>query len=178
VDKKISEKQKKFCDYYLESGNATEAYIKAGYNTKGARHNASRMITNDNIKAYIEERTRQMDSERIATPEEVLKYFTSVMRGEIKDQFDLDAPLTERTKAADALAKRFKFYDKDSRTLTEIEKEKERLEIEYKRLQNKKLEAEIKTITGDNNEITANDGFIKALNSTAQEDWEDEKEDN
>ena len=42
----------------------------------------------------------------IADAAEVMQYFTSVMRGEIKDQFGLDAPLAERTKAAVELAKR------------------------------------------------------------------------
>ena len=35
-----------------------------------------------------------------------MEYFSSVMRGDIKDQFGLDAPLSERTKAASELAKR------------------------------------------------------------------------
>ena len=42
----------------------------------------------------------------IADSNEVMEYFTSVMRGEVKDQFGLDAPLTERTNAAKELAKR------------------------------------------------------------------------
>lgn len=175
---KMTEKQKKFCDYYLETGNATEAAIKAGYSKKTAKEMGYENLTKPHIKAYIDQRTKQMDSERIATPEEVLKYFTSVMRGEVRDQFNLDAPLAERTKAADALAKRFKFYDKDNRALTKLEREKEQLEIEYKRLQNEKLKAEIKNIKGDpDKENSTDDGFIEALNGTAQEDWEDEKED-
>ena len=35
-----------------------------------------------------------------------MEYLTSVMRGEAKDQFDLDASLSERTRAASELAKR------------------------------------------------------------------------
>ncbi|MFT8350046.1 terminase small subunit [Clostridium saccharoperbutylacetonicum] len=177
MDKKISEKQKKFCDYYLELGNASEAYIKAGYTAKGANANAARLIANDSIKSYIEERRKQMDEERIAKPQEVLEYLTRVMNGQELDQFGLDAALSDRTKAAELLAKRYRLFDvKDNKTQSDTEKEK--LEIEYKRLQNKKLEAEIKNITGDNIETTASDGFIQALNGTAQEDWEDEKEDN
>ena len=42
----------------------------------------------------------------MATSDEVMYYFTQVMRGEIKDQFGLDAPLSERTRAAIELAKR------------------------------------------------------------------------
>ena len=41
-----------------------------------------------------------------ADANEVLQYFTAVMRGDVKDQFGLDAPLSERTSAARELAKR------------------------------------------------------------------------
>lgn len=54
------------------------------------------------INTLMEERTRKT----IAESAEVMEYFTSVMRGEVKDQFGLDAPLTERTNAAKELAKR------------------------------------------------------------------------
>ena len=47
-----------------------------------------------------------MHSENIASAEEVMDYFTKVMRGEIKDQFGLEAPLSERTRAAQELARR------------------------------------------------------------------------
>ena len=47
-----------------------------------------------------------IDDSRIASAAEVMQYFTAVMRGEVKDQFGLDAPLAERTKAAVELAKR------------------------------------------------------------------------
>lgn len=33
---KLTEKQKKFADYYIELGNATQAAIKAGYSKKTA----------------------------------------------------------------------------------------------------------------------------------------------
>lgn len=42
----------------------------------------------------------------VANATEVMKYFTQVMRGEIKDQFGLDASLADRTQAAKELAKR------------------------------------------------------------------------
>ena len=35
-----------------------------------------------------------------------MEFFTKVMRGQVKDQFGLDAPLSERTRAAQELAKR------------------------------------------------------------------------
>ena len=94
-------KQKAFADYYIECGNAAEAYRKAGYkNYKSAAVEASKALNNPKISQYIEERQKQIEDSRIASAAEIMQYFTSVMRGEVKDQFGLDAPLAERTKSA------------------------------------------------------------------------------
>lgn len=111
MDKKLTPKQKAFADYYIELGNATEAYIKAGYNKKGARANSARLIANDSIKQYIDERLSKIEDARIAKGEEVLQYLTKVMRGEEKDQFGLDASLQDRTKAAELLGKRYRLFN-------------------------------------------------------------------
>ena len=82
---KLTAKQRKFCDEYIKSGNATEAYFRAGYQIKSneaARANASRMLTKANIKEYIETRLKQLESKKLAGAREVLEYLTSVMRGE------------------------------------------------------------------------------------------------
>lgn len=110
MDKKLTLKQKAFADYYIELGNATEAYIKAGYNNKGARANSARLIANDSVKQYIDERLAKIEDARIAKGEEVLQYLTKVMRGEEKDQFGLDASLQDRTKAAELLGKRYRLF--------------------------------------------------------------------
>ena len=63
-------------------------------------------MCNVNIKNYIDAITERLESDKIADIQEVMEYLTSVMRGEKKDQFDLDPALSERTKAASELAKR------------------------------------------------------------------------
>jgi phage terminase small subunit len=60
----------------------------------------------DYIVDEIKYRLDELRKETIADADEILQYFTKVMRGEEKDQFGLDAPLAERTKAAQELAKR------------------------------------------------------------------------
>ena len=113
MDNKMTEKQKAFCDYYLEAGNATEAYKRAYPSCKKdgtARTNSSKLLTNANISQYIDKRLKEIESERIAKPEEVLQYLTSVLRGEEKDQFGLDATLQDRTKAAELLGKRYRLF--------------------------------------------------------------------
>ena len=113
MDNKMTEKQKAFCDYYLETGNATEAYKRAYPSCKKdgtARTNSSKLLTNANISQYIDKRLKEIESERIAKPEEVLQYLTKVLRGEEKDQFGLDATLQDRTKAAELLGKRYRLF--------------------------------------------------------------------
>lgn len=107
---KMTEKQKAFCDYYIETGNATEAAIKAGYSKKTAKVIGSENLTKPYIKQYIDERLAKIEDARIAKGEEVLQYLTKVMRGEEKDQFGLDASLQDRTKAAELLGKRYRLF--------------------------------------------------------------------
>lgn len=102
----LTPKQKAFADYYIECGNATEAAKRAGYKEKAAYATGAENLRKPQIIAYIEERQKQIEDSRIASAAEIMQYFTSVMRGEVKDQFGLDAPLAERTKAAVELAKR------------------------------------------------------------------------
>lgn len=83
---KLTEKQKRFADYYIETGNATEAAVRAGYSKKYANTNASKLLQNTTLKSYIDERLKQMDEKRVATAEEVMKYLTSVMRGETQSE--------------------------------------------------------------------------------------------
>ncbi len=81
---KLTAKQRRFCDEYLIDLNATQAAIRAGYSEKNARNIASENLAKPNIKAYIDERMAEKESQLIATQDEVLKYLTSVLRGESK----------------------------------------------------------------------------------------------
>lgn len=113
-ENKLTPKQKYFADYYIQTGNATDAAIKAGYNKKTAKQTGYENLTKPYIKLYIEKQMKEIESDRIATAEEVMKFLTSVMRGEVKDQFELDPSLQDRLKASDMLAKRFGLYTKDA----------------------------------------------------------------
>lgn len=106
----MTEKQKTFCIEYVKSGNATDAAIKAGYSEKTARQIAAENLTKPYIKEYIAELMKPKQEEReksIADIDEVLSYFTKVMRGDEKDAFGLDASLKDRTDAAKELARRY-----------------------------------------------------------------------
>ncbi|KGR88861.1 terminase small subunit [Lysinibacillus boronitolerans] len=119
----MTPKQQAFADYYIELGNATEAYIKAGYNEKGSRANSARLIANDSVKAYIDERMEELKSKKVADQQEILELLTAIARGETTSAtlrgigegaqtIDEDMPPTtaERIKAAELLGKRYRMW--------------------------------------------------------------------
>lgn len=84
----LTEKQKRFADEYIIDLNATRAYKVAYPNVKSdetARVNSSRLLTNANVKAYVEEKLQEISDSKIADAKEVMEYLSSVMRREHKE---------------------------------------------------------------------------------------------
>ncbi len=102
----MNERQKAFADYYIECGNATEAAKRAGYSEKTAYSIGQRLLKNVEVSAYVESRLKELAAARVASADEVMQFYTSVMRGEEKDSFGLDASLDTRISAAKEIMKR------------------------------------------------------------------------
>lgn len=149
MKEKLTSKQKKFALEFLISGNITDAAKKAGYSERSARQIGSLNLTKPNVVEYMNEILEKTKSEEVATTEEVLEFLTSVMRGDIAEQFGLGPAITDRTKAAQLLMKRF---NDDQRMNLELTK----LEIRFKESMP---------------EVHERDNFLDALNITANEVW-------
>lgn len=108
ADSLLTPQEQMFVATYIKTGNALEAARTSfpGKAPTTAKTLAYRVMQQPNVKAEIKRVMDELRKETIATADEVMTYFTGVMRGEIKDQFGLDAPLAERTKAAQEIAKR------------------------------------------------------------------------
>lgn len=121
----MTDKQRKFCDEYLIDCNATRAYKVAYPNIKNdnvASAAGTRLLGNVKIKAYIDTKLEEMSSAKVASAEEVMKYLTSVMRGEHTEQIplligegiqklaDKDIGAKERLKAAELIGKRYGLF--------------------------------------------------------------------
>lgn len=104
----LTEKQRRFIDYYIETANATESAKRAGYSKKTAKNIGAENLTKLNF--FIQKKLEEKKSQRIASQDEVLEYLTKVMRGKEKDQFGLDASLQDRTKCAELLGKRYGIF--------------------------------------------------------------------
>lgn len=120
----MTEKQKRFADEYIIDLNGTRAY-KAAYPSVKSDHtatvNAGRLLTNADIKSYVDERIAEIRSKKTAEATEVMEYLTSVMRGEstadvvVVDNegakiINKNPDEKERLKAAELLGKRFGLF--------------------------------------------------------------------
>jgi len=131
---KMTAKQQRFCDEYLIDLNATQAAIRAGYSKKTAYSIGVENLKKPEIKKYIADRMAEKDAALIADQDEVLKYLTSVLRGETQSEVVVvegqgdgyseartmqKAPdEKERLKAAELLGKRYGLYtDKVNETV-------------------------------------------------------------
>lgn len=122
----LTAKQKRFCDEYLIDLNATQAAIRAGYSKRSARQIADKNMSKADIKAYIDARMAEKESQLIADQDEVLKYLTSVLRGESQSTeivvegvgegcsearaIEKAPSEKDRLKAAELLGKRYGIY--------------------------------------------------------------------
>lgn len=126
MEKRMTAKQKRFCDEYLIDLNATQAAIRAGYSERSANRIGTENMSKPVIKAYITARMAEKDKELIASQDEVLKYLTSVLRGQSRSsvvvvestgdycsearEMEKAPDEKERLKAAELLGKRYGLY--------------------------------------------------------------------
>ena len=122
----MTAKQRRFCDEYLIDLNATQAAIRAGYSKKTAKQIGQENLSKPDLKSYIDQRMAEKESELIADQDEVLRYLTSVLRGETKSEVVVVENIgdfmsqartmkkapdeKERLKAAELLGKRYGIY--------------------------------------------------------------------
>ncbi len=122
---KLNVKQKAFADYYIETGNAYQSAIKAGYSENYAKGNVIKLLENESVKNYIQEKMKEIESERIAKAEEVLAFLSSSLRGEVLEEVigteTIDGMIKpvilkkqlsakDRIKAAELLGKRYALF--------------------------------------------------------------------
>lgn len=119
MERNLTEKQKRFIDFYIETGSQSEAARLAGYKQPYVQGKQNY----EKLRKFIDERLQAKDNERIASQDEVLRFLTSVMRNEETEEIVVvesvgdymseartikkSISAKDRLKAAEGLAKRF-----------------------------------------------------------------------
>ena len=122
----LTEKQKMFFREYVVDANATQSAIRAGYSPKTAYSQGQRLLKNVEGQEFLAELMAEKESKLVADQDEVLKYLTSVLRGEsrateivvegcgegcsLAREMEKAPSEKERLKAAELLGKRYGMY--------------------------------------------------------------------
>ena len=94
----VTERQKKFAEYYAQCGNAAQSAIQAGYSKKYANTNASKLLQNTTITEYIKQLTEDAQTARIMTARERQATLSDIAK-------DKQNELSDRIRAIDTLNK-------------------------------------------------------------------------
>lgn len=119
---KLTQKQKRFVDEYLVSGNATQAALKAGYSKRTAQRTGSENLQKPLIKSAIEKKAVELESKKIGDAREVLEFYFRVLRGEETEEVPMSTAdevitvtkkpsIKDKVSVAREILKRFPLYD-------------------------------------------------------------------
>ena len=92
----MNERQKRFCEFYAENPDGTDAAIKAGYSPRTAASIGSENLRKPELLAYIRELQNQAAAGRVASMLTAKAYLSDVMRNP-------DEKTADRIRAAELL---------------------------------------------------------------------------
>lgn len=75
----MTAKQKRFCEEFVKTGNATQSAIKAGYSEKTANEQGARLLAKVSIKSYIQSLQAEIKTENIINAREMQEVLTSII---------------------------------------------------------------------------------------------------
>ena len=91
----MTERQRKFAEYYVQCGNATQSAVKAGYSEKFANTNAAKLLQNTTVAAYIKQLSEAAQTARIMTARDRQELLSDIARGEDNAAADRKITLAE-----------------------------------------------------------------------------------
>lgn len=141
--RKLTPKQQAFADFYIETGNASESALKAGYSEGYAKTHVYKLLENARVKVYIDKRMEEIESKRIMDRVEALELLTEIGRGEMTEEVVVSTPMgaqkviktpdiRERQRAITELLKRHMagVSDELKEELLKVQVEKMKAEVE------------------------------------------------
>ena len=98
----MTEKQKLFCSYYIQTLNASESYRRAypGASDRTCGENGFKLLKKTEIREFIDSHMQKKINDAIASEDEVLETITSILR-------DKKVKASDRLKASELLGKRY-----------------------------------------------------------------------
>ena len=117
ITQKLTQKQQRFVDEYIISGNATQSYLKAGYKVseKVAATNASKLLRSAKVQAELDRRNAEIQSAKTMDMQEVMERLAAMARGETTEEtvtnkgdvIETATRNSDKLKAMELIGKRF-----------------------------------------------------------------------
>lgn len=83
----ITERQRRFADEYIISGVAYDAAIKAGYSEKYAKTDSHKLLKNEKIREYVDQRLNEIKSKKVMDQQEIMERLSSIGRQEPRENY-------------------------------------------------------------------------------------------
>lgn len=169
MERRLTAKQRLFCDEYIKSGNAKGAALKAGYSAKTAYSIGNENLNKPELKSYIDAKMAEIESHKIADAKEVLELYTRILRDEETEEVPIATAknvitvtkkpsIQNKIAVAKELLKRYPLSPFEKAKLKKLNAEAGIVEAQYKSLIEDDI-PENRTIIVDDlkeNEINAN----------------------
>ena len=115
ITQKLTQKQQRFVDEYIISGNATQAAIKAGYSKRSAQQTGAENLLKPVIKAELDKRNAEIQSKKTMDMKEVMERLAAMARGETTEEtvtnkgevFETATKNSDKLKALELIGKRY-----------------------------------------------------------------------
>ena len=112
----LTPKWKAFADEWIKNGgNATQAYISAGYSENGANRSAQKLLSKTVITEYIAEKMDRIEKEQhrdIMSLAEIQERRSKIAKGEVVDGLGFSPDFSDQLKAMDGLEKALTIAEK------------------------------------------------------------------
>ncbi len=122
----LTMKQKAFADEYIKNGgNATQAYISAGYSKNGANRSAQKVLSKAVVAEYIALQTERIEKEQhrdIMSLADIQERRSKIAKGEVVDGLGFAPDFSDQLKAMDGLEKALAIAEKQRIEREEKEK--------------------------------------------------------
>lgn len=177
----LTDKQQLFCIYYIRCFNATKAYQKAyGCDYRTAQSNGYQLLTNTYIRDEIMRLKQERLNREFLSESDIFQKYMDIAFADMMDFVDIHGGFVSVRQEIDGT-----IVSEVSNTQSGIKiKLADRMKAlqwlsDHMDLATDKQKAEIALlkakVQSDDEEVTADDGFLEALQGSAAEDWMDEE---
>lgn len=149
---KLTERQRRFVEAFIETGNAAEAARRAGYSKKTAYSIGNENLKKPEIKYAIDRRMKEIEEGKTATPEEIIQFLSQSMRGEIVEEVVAVEGSREGCSSAVIVKKQIGAKDRLKAAELLLKRYPMKLVVEEQQLRNAKLKAEVAAMQDTENE--------------------------